>query len=91
MGLTPQIEIMPVAAGIPPRWLKIGQAAKWAAIGKKRLVALAESGDVIGFRDTGSDRGDWIFDRYSLDEYRIRQADPAETRKRALKILDGVK
>lgn len=91
MGHQSQTEIMPVAAGVPPRWLKLTQATKWAAMGKSRLISLAESGAVVGFRDPESDRGDWIFDRYSIDEYRLSQANPADERRRALKILEGIR
>jgi hypothetical protein len=70
-----------------PRWLKLGDAAKYAAIGKHRLIALAKNGKVRGFQDTDSGRGDWIFDRHSLDAYREGQIAEQDTRLIALDIL----
>ena len=57
-----------------PRWLKIKRAAEYSAIGKQRLIKLAADGRIVGFQDPDSKRGDWIFDRLSLDEYRKEQA-----------------
>lgn len=72
---------------ITPRWLKLGQAAAYANIGQKRLKALADAGEIAGYQeDTG--RGDWIFDKESIDEYRSRPL--AETSVRFQKILDRV-
>lgn len=57
-----------------PRWLKLKTAAAYSAIGQKRLIELAESGNIRGFQDPDSRRKDWIFDRFSLDKYRDSQA-----------------
>jgi len=54
-----------------PRWLKIQSATKYAAINKDKLKQLAQEGDVLGYKDPTSNRGDWIFDRHSLDQYRL--------------------
>jgi hypothetical protein len=81
------IELLPYFTS--PRWLKLKQACLYSAIGKKRLKQLAESGDVVGFHDPDSKRGDWIFDRISLDEYRLGQANEIE--KKAVAFLRGVK
>ncbi len=67
-----------------PRWLKLKQAATWASVGKNRLKQLAMDGHIIGFQDPDSKRGDWIFDRYSLDEYRNDQAGYLEEKALAL-------
>jgi hypothetical protein len=56
-----------------PRWLKLKDAAEYTSIGTKRLIMLAEEGQVRGFQDPDSRRGDWIFDRLSLDAYREGQ------------------
>ena len=61
-------------ADITPRWLKLKEAALYASIGKTRLKELAVQGIVKGFPDPDSRRGDWIFDRHSLDAYREGQA-----------------
>jgi len=45
-------------------------ACRYAAIGKDRLKTLAQEGKVTGRPDPESGRGDWIFDRLSLDLYR---------------------
>lgn len=47
------------------------------AIGKDRLKELAETGDIIGFKDPTDRRGTWIFDRESLDKYREEQSGQA--------------
>lgn len=83
-------QILPVHNSLPPRWLNLKAAAQWSAMGQKRLINLAKSGEVRGFQDTDSGRGDWVFDRYSLDEYRINQADPAQDRAKVLEIMRGV-
>ncbi len=55
------------------RWLKLKEAAAYSAIGRQRLVKLAEAGAVRGFRDTDTKIGEWIFDLLSLDAYRESQ------------------
>jgi len=75
---------------ILPRWLKLKDAATYSAIGVNRLVALAEEGTVRGFKDPDSGRGDWIFDRDSLDAYRESQAVDGESgrvNERVMEIL----
>lgn len=71
-----------------PRWLKLKQAALYSSIGQKRLKALADDGDIVGYPDPDSGRGDWIFDKDSLDKYRMRPVQ--ETNIRLKKILDGI-
>ncbi len=72
---------------ITPRWMTIKQAAAYSNIGQKRLKSLADTGEIAGYQeDTG--RGDWIFDKDSIDEYRSRPL--AETNVRFQKILDRV-
>ena len=73
---------------IQPRWLKLKQAAIYSSIGQKRLKTLAEGGVIIGYSDQGSGRGDWIFDKNSIDEYRIKPVN--ETNAHFKKILDGI-
>jgi len=72
---------------ITPRWMTLRQAAVYANIGQKRLKALADAGEIAGYQeDTG--RGDWIFDKESIDRFRSRPL--AETSVRFNKILDRV-
>lgn len=73
------------AEKITPRWIKLVPAVKYSSIGKDRLKALAKKPDsiIIGFPDPDSKRKDWIFDRESLDKYRINQ-DPKNIVKQKL-------
>jgi hypothetical protein len=77
-----------IAAEIKPlltaRWLKLKDAAAYSSIGKSRLIELAGQGIITGFSDPDSKRGDWIFDKYSLDEYRTNQA--GRLRRKALDL-----
>jgi hypothetical protein len=57
-----------------PRWMKLKTAAFYSGIGKARLKDLAKDGHIKGFQDPDSKRGDWIFDKHSLDVYRENQA-----------------
>jgi hypothetical protein len=76
---------------IIPRWLSLRLACQYCAIGEHRLKELARQGDIKGFQDPGSKRGDWIFDRLSLDDYRGSQATIITTREKALAIMKGVR
>ena len=70
-----------------PRWLRLKEAARYSAIGKQRLITLARDGQIKGFQDPDSGRGDWIFDRLSIDVYREAQ-DPRPTlHQKALDIV----
>ena len=65
-----------IAAEIRPfnvRWMKLRFAATYVGINKDWLKRLAEQGDVVGYPDPDNGRGDWIFDRESLDAYRLYQ------------------
>ena len=58
-----------------PRWLKLKDACLYSGIGKKRIKKLADAGDIRGFKDPDDERGTWLFDRKSIDSYRLNQAD----------------
>jgi len=60
------------------RWMKLIPAAKYSAIGRNRLKALAAKGIIRGFRDLDTKRRDWVFDKESLDDYRQNQASRIE-------------
>ena len=65
-------------------------AAEYSGVGQKRLKDLAKGGLITGFQDPDSKRGDWVFDRYSLDEYREGQATKSQrTRVEVVDILKG--
>ena len=72
------IDLVVKKTTISPRWLKLGSATKYAAIHKDKLKRLAEDGYVIGYRDPTTTRGDWIFDKNSLDDYRLGQSKEIE-------------
>ena len=77
-----------------PRWLKLRQAAAYSAIGEKRLIDLAASDLIVGYKDPNSKRNDWIFDRISIDRYREAQATSCgavNTRQKALDIIRSLK
>ena len=69
-----------------PRWLNIKNAICYSGIGRDRLKRLAESGDIVGFKDL-DDHEKWIFDRLSLDEYRQNQAGNIELK--AIALMGG--
>jgi hypothetical protein len=74
-----------------PRWLKLKSAAKYSAIGQKRLVQLAKDGVIVGFSDPDHGNHHWIFDRHSIDAYREAQAAEANNlRVKALDIIGSV-
>lgn len=54
-----------------PRWMKLVTAAHYSGYGQKKLKKLAKEGKIRGYQDPDSDRGDWVFDRESIDEYRL--------------------
>lgn len=71
------------------RWIKLKEATEYASICKARLKELASSGVIRGAKDPDSRRGDWIFDRISIDEYREAQMSSASIKEKALEILHG--
>jgi len=75
------------AQNITPRWLSLKDASVYGRIGTKRLKQLATEGKVKGFQDPDSGRGDWVFDRLSIDEYREGQTPRVRARTTALAIL----
>ena len=74
---------------VQPRWLKLSSAAKYAGMNPKRLKFLAQNGDIIGYRDADTIRQDWIFDKKSIDQYRLKPVQ--EFQIKAHKILDDMK
>jgi len=76
-----------------PRWLKLRDAAKYSAIGINRLRQMGREGIIIGFPDPDNRRGDWVFDRNSLDAYRESQIRPTAksvVKKQASEILSKI-
>jgi len=75
-----------------PRWLKLKAACEYASMNDKRLVELAKAGVVRGYKDPDTKRGDWIFDRLSLDDYRESPLKGQITPKmKAKMIMEGIR
>lgn len=74
---------------VQPRWMKLKQAAAYSSIGEKRLKTLADDREIVGYPDPDSKRGDWIFDKISIDKYRMRPVH--KTNIRVNKILDSIR
>jgi len=73
------------------RWIKLKEAAIYSAIGKHRLIELSRAGAIKGFQDPDSKRGDWIFDRNSLDTYRESQVTSVTAHEKAVAIMRGIR
>jgi len=67
--------------------MKLKESTWYSKIGQKRLIQLAHDGHIKGFKDPDSRRGDWVFCRYSIDEYRENQA--GYLHQKALEIMQG--
>lgn len=77
--------------GFQPRWLKLKPAAIYSSIGQNKLIKLSTTGKIIGFQDTDSKRKDWIFDKYSIDQYRLNQSKTENNNKKiALEIVNSL-
>ena len=74
---------------VQPRWMKLKQAAAYSSIGEKRLKALADDREIIGYPDPDSKRGDWIFDKISIDKYRMKPISKMNVK--VNKILDSMR
>ena len=74
---------------IIPRWIRLKDAMAYSSIGRDRLKELAQSGHIRGFKAPDNRRGDWIFDRQSLDEYRLSQV-PEQARNTAHAIIGSL-
>ena len=62
-----------------PRWLTMKQAAVYASLGQKRLILLAKSKAIVGFQDDSCKTRPWIFDKESIDAFRLGQAQGSVT------------
>lgn len=74
--LADNIDQIPLVTYTGARWLKTLAAIEYSSIGRHQLKRLAKTGAIIGYPDPDNKRGDWIFDRESIDRYRIRQMPP---------------
>jgi len=73
------------------RWLTLREARFYSGIGIKRLKLLAQEGKLNGCPDPDNGRGDWIFDRASIDAYREGQMIAPTIQEKALAIMRGVR
>lgn len=81
--------MLTAAQNMLPRWIKLKDATQYGSIGKSRLVQLAVSGIIRGAQDPDSKRGDWIFDRLSIDAYRDSQMPSDDVDRKALAFING--
>ncbi|WDP90476.1 MAG: hypothetical protein HUN04_12550 [Desulfobacter sp.] len=66
--------------------MKLKVAMKYSGYGRMQLLTLVAQKEIMGCQDPDSKRGDWIFDKNSIDEYRLSHFNDDE-RQRALSIL----
>ena len=74
---------------VSPRWLKLTAAIKYSGYGRAQLLNLVNKGLIKGYQDPDSKRGDWIFDKRSIDEYRLSHL--ASERYKVLSIINSLK
>ena len=65
------------------RWLSTAEAVAYSKLGKDRLKRLVVEGKIKGLQDT-EDHNNWIFDRYSIDDYREGQINELRLKAAAL-------
>lgn len=70
------------------RWMKLSAATMYSSYSRSKLLELAERKDIIGYQDPDSLRGDWIFDKESIDDYRLSHVFAG--REKALSILGSL-
>lgn len=61
-----------------PRWLRLADAVQYSGLSKGRLKEMALAREIVGGQDPGDRRGrdsegTWIFDRLSIDRWRLNQ------------------
>ena len=63
-----------------PRWLSLKLAAKYSNYGEKKLIELAQTTPpkIRGFRDPELGKNPWVFDKDSIDLYRLEQSTLAD-------------
>lgn len=53
---------------IDKRWLSLTEAIQYSPWGRDKLKRLAQEGFIQGAKDQTSNRGEWFFDRLSIDK-----------------------
>ena len=74
---------------VPVRYMSLKQASVYSGIGQKKLIHLAKKGHIRGQKRTDIPRGDWSFDKESIDKYWHRPFENAKSK--AKEILDQIK
>ncbi|WDP90477.1 MAG: hypothetical protein HUN04_12555 [Desulfobacter sp.] len=72
-----------------PRWMKLKLAMEYSGYGRLQLLNLAIQKEIVGYQDPDSKRGDWVFDKNSIDEYRLSHFNNDESQI-ALSILKSL-
>lgn len=72
-----------------PRWMKLKDAMHYSSYSRAQLLKLAKEKVIAGRPDPNSKRGDWRFDKKSIDEYMISQI--VGERHRTLSIIESLK
>ena len=56
-------------SAVQVRYMTLKQASIYSGIGQKKLIELAQGGFILGKRRDDISRGDWSFDKESIDKY----------------------
>ena len=75
---------------LQPRWFKLKAAVQYSGIARERLKRLAKEGRIQGYKCPESGRGDWYFDRISIDQYHEHQIEISSPKQIVLDILNTV-
>jgi hypothetical protein len=72
------------------RWFKLKAAVQYSGIARERLKRLAKEGRIQGYKCPESGRGDWYFDRISIDQYHEHQIEISSPKQIVLDILNDL-
>ena len=75
---------------LQPRWFKLKAAVQYSGIARERLKRLAKEGRIQGYKCAESGRGDWYFDRISIDQYHEHQIEISSPKQIVLDILNDL-
>ena len=75
---------------LQPRWFKLKAAVQYSGISRERLKRLAKEGRIQGYRCPESKRGDWYFDRLSIDCFHEHQIEISSPKQIVLDVLNDL-
>jgi len=75
---------------LQPRWFKLKAAVQYSGIARERLKRLAKEARIQGYKCPESGRGDWYFDRISIDQYHEHQIDVGNPKALVNGVLEGL-